>query len=101
MYGELIDRDTIALAISQEDTEVDEGLYSTFLGRLAPGPYFDVLIDVERQVTTGYDRTTGYLIDKEGIVRQIFPQIIHARPSWAAFLPELDRFNGTEPQSGM
>ena len=36
---------------------------------------------------------TAYLIDKTGIVRQIFPMKIHQRPSWKAVLREVDALN--------
>lgn len=36
------------------------------------------------------DRTTAYLVDADGVVRQIFPMTIHHRPSWRALLGELD-----------
>jgi len=77
--------------VSQEDKEVSEEKYRPFLARLQPVPYFDVLIDANRVATPTLDRTTAYLIDKQGVVRQIFPMIIHARPSWRAFLPEIER----------
>ena len=75
------------VAISQEDTALD-----TFAGmpsRLKPAPRFPVLADLNRKDTLAYDRTTAYLIDKQGIVREIFPMIIHARPSWDVVLDEI------------
>lgn len=95
MYEELVDRDTIVIAVSQEDKEVNEEQYRSFLARLQPVPYFDVLVDANREATAAYDRTTAYLIDKQGTVRQIFPMIIHSRPSWRAFLPEIERLNAS------
>lgn len=91
MYDELEARDTVVVAVSQEEKELSEERYGPFLAKLEPYPRFDVLVDVQREVTSAYDRTTAYLIDKEGRVRQIFPMIIHARPSWRALLPEIDR----------
>lgn len=93
MYEEIAGRDTAVIAVSQEDTEVDASHYEAFLRRLEPGPYFEVLVDANRAATGRYERTTAYLLDREGVVRQIFPMIIHARPTWEAFLPELERLN--------
>ncbi len=42
--------------------------------------------DLERAATTRYDRTTAYLIDRQGIVREIFPMTIRARPSGRVIL---------------
>jgi peroxiredoxin len=78
--------DTKIVAISQEDEDL-----STFAGmpaRLKPMPLFDVLADLKREKTVAYDRTTAYLIDKQGIVRQVFPMVIHSRPSWKIVLAE-------------
>ena len=38
-----------------------------------------------------FDRTTAYFIDSEGVVRQVFPMLIHSRPSWDAILGEIER----------
>ena len=87
MYERFEDLDTQVVAISQEDEELS----------LAAGmsekvePPFDVLFDLEREKSTTFDRTTAYLIDKHGIVREIFPMIIHARPSWEIILGEIER----------
>ena len=56
-----------------------------------PDKRFDVVADLNREQTLEYDRTTAYLIDKQGVVRQIFPMIIHARPSWEVVLDEVQR----------
>ena len=52
------------------------------------------MADLERAQTSGYDRVTAYLIDREGIVRQVFPMIIRSRPSWEALLEESRRILG-------
>jgi len=56
-------------------------------------PRFAIAADLGRKDTAAYDRITSYLIDKQGIVRQVFPMLIHHRASWKAILAEVDRLN--------
>ena len=88
-YDEFEQRDTVVIAIAQEDTDLQKH------GRIRQGipgdPRFHIVADLNRKDTQRYRRTTAYLIDKNGIVRQIFPMLIHARPSWRAILNEIDR----------
>ena len=77
----------MVVAIAQEDESLEEN--GRILRNLKEPP-FDVVADLERRVTTTYDRTTAYLIDKEGVVRQVFPMLIHARPSWRAIVGEIE-----------
>lgn len=91
MYDEFTGRDTIAIAVSQEDKNLDSA--AGFLKHFKPAPPFDILADFERSKTPRYDRTTAYLIDKKGVVRQIFPMLIHHRANWKAILGEVDRIN--------
>lgn len=81
--------DTVVIAMAQEDKALDE--HGRMLDALKPEPRFPVVADLNREKTLQYDRTTAYLIDKEGVVRQIFPMIIHARPSWEVVLDEMER----------
>lgn len=91
MYDEFTQRDTVVIAIAQEDTDLKKhGLLSA---KIKPSPKFDIVADLNRKKTKRYDRTTAYFIDKQGIVRQIFPMLIHSRPSWQAVLNEIDRIN--------
>ena len=92
MYGEFTRRDTVVIAVAQEDTALKA--HAKFLKNFGSGPPFDIVADLNRKQTTAYDRTTAYLIDKQGIVRQIFPMLIHSRPSWRAILSEVDRLVG-------
>ena len=39
----------------------------------------------------GYAMTTGYLVDKQGIIQQVMPMEVYNRPSWWAVLAEVDR----------
>ena len=87
LYPRLEALNTTAIAISQEDTDL-----ASF--RKMPDRFeglFPILADLERKQVPSLDRTTAYLIDDEGIVRQIFPMIIHARPSWEVVLNELEQ----------
>ncbi len=89
MYGEFEEHDTVVIAIAQEDTDLKS--HGNMRKKFGSGPPFDLVADLKRKNTTRYDRTTAYLIDKKGIVRQVFPMLIHTRPSWRAILNEVDR----------
>ena len=81
------------IALSQEDKSLeDHARMRASLGQDLP---FAIVADLERQETLGYDRTTATFIDKQGVVRQVFPMIIHARPSWRVILREIDRLTGS------
>ena len=92
LYGEFKKRDTVVIAVAQEDKDLKS--HGQFLKKFRGRPPFDIVADLNRQETQSYDRTTAYLIDKQGIVREIFPMLIHSRPSWKAILHEVDRING-------
>ncbi|RMF81538.1 MAG: hypothetical protein D6744_07090, partial [Planctomycetota bacterium] len=58
-YDEFTKRGAVVFAVSQEDKDLESaGRFLQHFG--AGGPPFDVLIDVQRSVTTRYDRTTTY-----------------------------------------
>ena len=38
---------------------------------------------------------TSYLVDTDGVVREIFPAMIHMRPSWKAVLNRMDEILGS------
>lgn len=88
MWNEFEKRDTVVIAIAQEDKDLKS--HGQFLSRFGSDRSFDIVADIGRKLTKKYDRVTTYLIDKEGIVRQIFPAMIHMRPSWQAVLNEID-----------
>ncbi len=50
-----------------------------------------MVADLNHEHTPTYKQTTAYLIDRGGVVRQVFPMLIHHRPSWKAILNEIDR----------
>lgn len=93
VYDAFLGRDTVVIAVAQEDTDLKS--HGKFLRNFGSGPPFDILADIGRKKTKRYDRTTAYLIDKSGVVRQVFPMLIRSRASWNAILNEIDRiFSG-------
>ena len=92
MYDEFTELDTVVIAVAQEDKNLKT--HAQFLKNFGDGPPFDIVADIKRKKTPRYDRTTAYLIDKKGVVRQIFPMLIHSRPSWNAILHEVERLGG-------
>lgn len=89
MYDEFTKRDTIVIAVAQEETDLKT--HGKLLNRFKSKPSFEIVADLDRRRTKSYDRTTAYLIDKEGVVRQVFPMLIHSRASWRAILHEVDK----------
>ena len=88
MYDEFERRNTVVIAVAQEDTDLKS--HGKFLSNFEPEPRFEVVADVGRRKTKAYGRTTTYLIDKQGKVREIFPAMIHMRPTWQAVLHRID-----------
>ena len=88
MFDEFEKRDTVVIAIAQEDKDLES--HGKFLSRFGDDRPFEIVADIGRRLTKKYDRVTTYLIDKQGIVRQVFPAMIHMRPSWHAVLNEMD-----------
>ncbi len=78
----------MVVALSQEDRSLQD--FAKMPARFE-SLRFPVVADLQRRETAAYDRTTAYLIDKEGVVREIFPMIIHARPSWRIVLGEVEK----------
>lgn len=93
MYDEFEKRDTVVVAVAQEDTDLKS--HGRILENFKPAPRFDIVADLDRKKTKRYDRTTAYLIDKQGIVRQVFPMLIHHRASWRAILHEIDELESS------
>ena len=94
MIQEFDKRNTKIIAIAQEDKDLKT--HSRILKKLKTDRGFEIVCDANRAKTKAYDRTTAYLIDRDGIVRQIFPMLIHHRSTWKAFLDEIDRLEATE-----
>ena len=80
-----------AIAISQEDRDVESA--RRFLEHFDETRSFDIVFDIDRAATKRYHRTTTYLIDERGVVRQVFPSLIHHRPAWSTVLEEVERLS--------
>lgn len=88
-YDEFTKRKTAVIAISQEDKSLATA--AKFLKHFGDdGPRFTIAADVNREKTGRFRRTTSYLIDKRGVVREIFPATIHKRPNWSAVWHRID-----------
>ena len=98
MYDEFGKRETVVIAVAQEDKDLQS--HGKFLARFSGTPPFDIVADIGHKKTRKYDRTSAYFIDKEGVVRQIFPMLIHHRANWKAILHEIDRIQGSSAGSG-
>jgi len=89
MWDEFEQRAVRVVAIAQEDTSLEQhGRFYKIFGDDRP---FHLAADLNREKTEPYDRTTTYVIDSAGVVRQVFPQLIHHRATWRAILNEMDR----------
>jgi len=88
MYNEFDARDTVAIAIAQEDKDLET--HAKFLTKFGSKPPFFIVADIGREQTQRYDRTTTYLIDKKGVVREVFPGTVRTRPNWKAVLNRMD-----------
>ena len=89
MYDEFEAMDAVVIAIAQEDRDLES--HGKFYDNFKPEPRFELCADFQRKDTQRYERTSTYLIDKQGVVRQIFPQLIHFRANWDAILREAKR----------
>ncbi len=88
MWDEFAKRDVVAIAVAQEDKDLEShGRFHKSFRQPIP---FEIVCDVDRKKTPHIDRTTIYWIDKRGVVREIFPAMIHMRPSWKAVLNRMD-----------
>jgi peroxiredoxin len=92
MYDRFEALGVTVIAVAQEDKDLES--HGRFRGNFKPQPRFEIVADLERTGTEGYDRTSTYLIDRTGVVRQVFPNLIHHRASWSAILHETDRLLG-------
>ncbi len=77
------------VAISQEDKGLDTA--PAILADLDPRPTYPILIDLEREGTPRYERTTVYLINAKGIIQQVLPMMTHMRATPDTLLAEIDR----------
>ena len=91
-YDQFEALDTVVIAVAQEDKDLES--HGRFYDHFKPEPRFLLAADLDRSDTGRYERTSTYLIDKQGVVRQIFPQMIHYRADWRAILNEVARLVG-------
>ncbi len=89
MYDEFEKRDTVVIAVAQEDTDLKT--HGRMASKIKPRPRFEIVADIKRKQTAQYRRTTAYIIDKGGVVRQILPMMIHHRATWRVLLNEIDK----------
>ncbi|MBT8485095.1 MAG: hypothetical protein KJO43_05915 [Phycisphaerae bacterium] len=92
MYDAFEALDVQVIAVAQEDKDLAS--HGKFHSAFKPAPRFEIVADLSRAETGRYGRTTTYLIDKTGIVRQVFPQLIHHRAAWESILGETRRVLG-------
>lgn len=85
------------VAISQEDTDLAKS--GQIAAKISGDPWFHLLADLNREQSGQYDRTTSYLIDAKGVVRQVYPQMVRRRVDWHSVLAEVDRLNVGMPGS--
>jgi peroxiredoxin len=88
MFDAFEARDIVVIAVAQEDKDL-EG-HAKFRQHFQPEPRFELAADFDKTDTKRYERTSTYLIDKTGVVRQVFPQMVHHRATWKAILNEAD-----------
>ena len=82
-------RDTVVVTIANEEESLDASLaIRNHLG--GEDPRFVSLVDLADITSESMERTTAYLVDGAGKVRQVFPMEIYSRPSWWAILNEID-----------
>lgn len=89
MYDQFEAKNTAVIAIAQEDQDLES--HAKFMAEQRKELRFRIVADLNRAKTTMLDHTTTYLIDRDGVVRQIFPATVTLRPDWRAVLNELER----------
>ena len=81
--------------MAQEDK--DAASHGKILAAITSGPRFEIGADLGHRQTRRYHRTTTYLLDGDGVVREVFPMTVRQRAPWTAVLAAFDRLN---PKSG-
>lgn len=82
----------VVLAVSQEEKDLSSALSMAE----KTGVRFPLLHDVDRRTAPRLDRTTGYYVDADGVVRQVFPMTAYLRPSTDVVLAEIERLRSAE-----
>lgn len=91
MYSRFDALDIMVVAVAQEDKDLES--HGKMTAQFPDRP-FEIVADMDRAGTERYERTSTYLIDREGIVRQVFPQVIHYRADWETIITECERLFG-------
>lgn len=94
LYEEFVARDVEIVAFSNEEPSFMA--HTKVIGELGERPPYPILCDAKRKQTPRYERTTAYLVDRDGTVLQVFPMEIYDRPPWWAVLNEIDRLDARE-----
>ena len=89
MYEEFTKRGIHVIAVAQEDKDLES--HGKFTASFETPPPFDIVANLERGDADPYKRTCGYYIDKQGVVRQVFPNTIRYRADWDAVLSGIDQ----------
>lgn len=88
MQDEFAKRGIALIAVAKEMREQNE---LTKTARRYPERAFRLGGLPQGEGLEAYANTSGYLIDAEGTIRQVFPMEAFNRPSWWAILKEADR----------
>lgn len=83
-------RNVQVIAIAQEEADVESHRKIWKHAVDYDGHIFELLADIGHEKTKMYHQTTAYLIDRKGIIRQIFPMTVRDRGSWKAILEQVD-----------
>ncbi len=89
MYDRVEALDMVVIAIAQEDSDIES--HGKFHTNFKPEPKFELAADFDRAETGRYERTSTYVIGKDGKIKQVFPQLVHFRANWDAVLREAER----------
>ena len=98
IYAEVESRDFEVVAMANEEQSLLA--HMKVLGEFDSLPPFPLAVDINRQQTQAYERTTAYLIDPAGVIRQIFPMEVYDRAPWWPLLNEIDRLGGRSAGDG-
>ncbi len=91
LYPEFETRGVEIIAVSNDEKSFMA--HTKVIGQLGERPPYPILCDAKRKHTTAYERTTAYLVERDGSIGQVFPMEIYDRPPWWAIINEIDRLD--------
>ncbi len=91
-WDQFASQDVFAIAVAQEDEDLES--HGRFYKPFGDDRPFEIVADLEGKTLGSYERTATYLIDEKGVVREVFPALIHMRPSWFAVRNRLQEIVG-------